>query len=179
MYKRQLGRFARTTFVSFWGQFGWMAAPLPGWMVGGLLGLTAVAALGLLLAVVQARGSRGEGEQGSQERAILPAPEDADSATRHSSFVTRRSSLVLGLTFLLTLGLHIAYNLTFVQHQGRYLYPALIPIAVGFVAGLGFWLRPLVRRWPRSEWLLPLGIAGLLVGVALFALWRIIPGLAP
>ena len=35
-----LGRFARTTFVSFWGQFGWMAAPLPGWMLGALLGLT-------------------------------------------------------------------------------------------------------------------------------------------
>ena len=88
-------------------------------------------------------------------------------------------ALVLGVTLLLTLGLHVAYNLTFVQHQGRYLYPALIPIAVGFVAGLGFWLRPLVRRWARAEWVLPVGIAGLLVGIALFALGRIIPGLAP
>lgn len=88
-------------------------------------------------------------------------------------------ALVLALTFLLTLGLHVAYNLTFVQHQGRYLFPALIPIAVGFAAGLGWWLQPLVRRWPRAEWLLPLGFAALLIAIDLFALWRILPGLAP
>jgi 4-amino-4-deoxy-L-arabinose transferase-like glycosyltransferase len=163
-----LGRFARTTFVSFWGQFGWMAAPLPGWMVTGLLALTGVAGLGLVMAAVSAQGSRGAGEQGREER-----------ATRHSPPATRLSSVVLVLTFLLTLGLHVAYNLTFVQHQGRYLYPALIPIAVGFVAGLGYWLRPLVRRRPWAEWLLPVGLAGLLMGIALFALYRILPGLAP
>jgi 4-amino-4-deoxy-L-arabinose transferase-like glycosyltransferase len=202
-----LGRFARTTFVSFWGQFGWMAAPLPGWMVGGLLALTLVAMIGLVMAAIGGQGSRGAGEQGGklprpvgegwgegswaqggrgagergrQERAMHPASEDAGSATRYPRPATRfYSSLVLGLTFLLTLGLHVAYNLTFVQHQGRYLYPALIPIAVGFVAGLGFWLRPVARRWPRAVWLLPVGIAGLLIAVALFALWRVIPGLAP
>jgi hypothetical protein len=217
-----LGRFVRTTFVSFWGQFGWMAAPLPGWMVTGLLALTGVAAVGLLLAVVKpqgsklprpvgegwgegssaqgdrlprptgegwgegssAQGGRGAGERGRQERAMHPASEDADSATRHPRPATRfYSSLVLGLTFLLTLGLHVAYNLTFVQHQGRYLYPALIPIAVGFVAGLDYWRRALVGRFGKSpragEWLLPLGVAGLLISIALFSLWRIIPGLAP
>ena len=100
---------------------------------------------------------------------------------RGSSLVTRHSSLVtlaLGLTFLLTLALHIFYNLTFVQHQGRYLFPALIPIAVGFTAGLGYWLRPLARRWPWAGWLLPLGMAFLLGGISLFAVWRILPGLA-
>ncbi len=61
---------------------------------------------------------------------------------------------VLGLTLLLTLGLHVAYNLTFVQHQGRYLYPALIPIGCGLVAGgLGYWigLRLRARRSGRRE----------------------------
>jgi len=101
-----------------------------------------------------------------------------------SSVVRRPSSeqqhaLVLGLTVLLTAALHIYYNLTFVQHQGRYLYPALIPIAVGFVAGWAYWLRPATRRWPWAAWLLPLGVAAVLGGVALFALWRILPGLAP
>ena len=153
-----LGRFARTTFVSFWGQFGWMAAPLPGWMVAGLLALTLVALAGLLMTAFQ-------------------RPTTNDQRPTNSSLVTRHSSLVL--TFLLTLALHVAYNLTFVQHQGRYLYPALIPIAVGFVAGLDTWLRPLVRRWPRVEWVLPVGVAGVLVGISLFALWRILPGLAP
>ncbi len=87
--------------------------------------------------------------------------------------------LVLGLTFFLTLALHIFYNLTFVQHQGRYLYPALIPIAVGFTAGWGYWLRPFVRRWTWAAYLLPLGFALLLGGISLYALWRIVPGLAP
>jgi hypothetical protein len=87
--------------------------------------------------------------------------------------------LVLGLTLLLTLALHAGYNLTFVQHQGRYLFPALIPIAVGFAAGLGYWLRPLDRQWPWVAYLLPLGMAALLGGISLFTLWRILPGLAP
>ena len=158
-----LGRFARTTFVSFWGQFGWMAAPLPGWMVTGLLALTGVAGLGLVMGLTADR----------RRPSADPQPTNDQRPT------TGHWPLVLGLTFLLTLGLHGAYNLTFVQHQGRYLYPALIPIAVGFVAGLGFWLRPLVRRWAWVEWVLPVGVAGVLVGIALFALWRILPGLAP
>ncbi|MBP9502589.1 MAG: DUF2142 domain-containing protein [Candidatus Promineofilum sp.] len=161
-----VGRFLRTTFISFWGQFGWMAAPLPGRVVGLLAVVTLVAAVGLLLAFRDARRQ---------------TPGDGSLATRHSSLVTRHSLhiLVLGLTFLLTLALHVYYNLTFVQHQGRYLFPALIPIAVGFTAGLSYWLRPLVRRWPRSGYLLPLGLALLLGGVSLYALWRILPGLAP
>ncbi len=143
-----------------------MAAPLPGRVVGLLAVVTLVAAVGLLLAFRDARRQ---------------TPGDGSLATRHSSLVTRHSLhiLVLGLTFLLTLALHVFYNLTFVQHQGRYLFPALIPIAVGFTAGLSYWLRPLVRRWPRSGYLLPLGLALLLGGVSLYALWRILPGLAP
>ena len=158
------GRFLRTTFVSFWGQFGWMAAPLPGWMVAGLAGLTGVAVVGLGLRVA-----------GSQ----WPVISDQRLAAGRRPSVNRQHILVLGLTVLLTAALHVYYNLTFVQHQGRYLYPALIPIAVGFVAGWAYWLRPAARRWPWAAWLLPLGVAAVLGGIALFALWRILPGLAP
>jgi hypothetical protein len=93
--------------------------------------------------------------------------------------VVATPAFVLIMTFLLTLALHIFYNLTFVQHQGRYLFPALIPIAVGFTVGLGYWLRPFIRRRPWIAYVLPLGITLLLGGIALFALWRILPGLAP
>lgn len=158
------GRFLRTTFVSFWGQFGWMAAPLPGWMVSGLAALTGVAVVGLALATAGRRRKAVDSQAG-----LLSAP--------HRQ--RRLQALVLGLTFALTVALHVFYNLTFVQHQGRYLYPALIPIAIGFVAGLRYWLRPFVRRLPWTEWLLPLGLAGLLIAIALYALWRIMPGLAP
>ncbi len=158
------GRFLRTTFVSFWGQFGWMAAPLPGWMVAGLAVLTGVAVVGLGLRVASSQ---------------WPVISDQPPAAVHRPSVDRQHILVLGLTVLLTAALHIYYNLTFVQHQGRYLYPALIPIAVGFVAGWEYWLPPAVRRWPWAAWLLPLGVAAVLGGIALFALWRILPGLAP
>ncbi len=156
-------RFLRTTFTSFWGQFGWMAAPLPGWMVAVLAAVTVAAVVGLLLALVDHRRR---------------TTDDERRTVRHSPLATRHL-LILGLTFLLTLSLHVVYNLTFVQHQGRYLFPALIPIGVGFVVGLGYWLRPVVRRWAWAAWLLPLGIAALLGGISFYALWRILPGLAP
>jgi hypothetical protein len=37
----------------------------------------------------------------------------------------------------LTLAGYLYYNLTFVQHQGRYLFPALIPIGLAFA--IGWW----------------------------------------
>ena len=164
-----VGRFLRTTFNSFWGQFGWMAAPLPGWMYGILALLVLAAVVGLLLAFIDHR--RQTTDDGPQE--VVSGLSSVVSGQKSSPI------LVLGLTFLLTLALHVGYNLTFVQHQGRYLFPALIPIAVGFAAGLGYWLRPLVRRWAWTGYLLPLGLAVGLGGIALFALWRILPGLAP
>lgn len=155
-------RFLTTTFNSFWGQFGWMAAPLPGWMYGLLLLLTIAAVAGLIMLFIKRLRYR-------HSNGPEPAP------TAHSN----RQILVLASTFLLTLGLHIAYNLTFVQHQGRYLFPALIPIATGYAAGLGFWLRPFVTRRPWVGFILPLGLALLLGGISIYALWRILPGLAP
>jgi len=172
-----IGRFMRTTFNSFWGQFGWMAAPLPGWMYGPLLLLTLAALSGLVLTTL-----RPNSRYGMHHRDEAPSPASRISchfSPAGTSAFPCLVPLVLGLTFLLTLGLHVFYNLTFVQHQGRYLFPALIPIAVGFTAGLAYWLRPLVRRWPWTGYLLPLGYATVLGGIALFALWRILPGLAP
>jgi hypothetical protein len=166
-----VGRFLRTTFVSFWGQFGWMAAPLPGWMVAALAAITLAAVVGLLLAAL---GSRRTTDRTPRSTRHLVGRHESSLVTRHSMHI-----LVLGLTFLFTIALHVFYNLTFVQHQGRYLFPALIPIAVGFTAGLGYWLWPVARRWPLAAYLLPLGIAALLGGISLYALWRILPGLAP
>ncbi len=50
---------------------------------------------------------------------------------------TSPSAVILLLWFVLTLGGYLYYNLTFVQHQGRYLFPALIPI--GLVFAIGWW----------------------------------------
>ena len=114
-------RFFSTTFNSFWGQFGWMAAPLPGWAYPPLFLLSLVALVGLIVALWRRLRSPGK---------------DA---------ISWLSLVVLVATFLLTLAVHVGYNLTFVQHQGRYLFPALVPIALGFAVGLETWLRPLIK----------------------------------
>ena len=86
---------------------------------------------------------------------------------------------ILSTLFLLTLGVHLVYNLTFVQHQGRYLFPALIPIALGLSVGLGLWVRPLRNRRPNAVYIIPLGLGLALIILDLYALFRVIvPALA-
>ena len=53
---------------------------------------------------------------------------------------------MLSLTFILTLLEFLGYNLTFVQHQGRYLFPALVPIAAAAALGLNRLAKALPQR---------------------------------
>lgn len=148
-------RFLDTTFNSFWGQFGWMAAPLPGWAYPPLALLSVAAVVGFGLALAQ--------RPRAPERAV-PA----------------LSLAVLAATLILTAGVHVGYNLTFVQHQGRYLFPALVPVALGVAVGLEMWLRPLITRRLWTAYLLPLGLSLLLAALAYYSLFRIIvPDLSP
>jgi len=151
-------RFFQTTFNSFWGQFGWMAVPMrlpeaPEAIYWLLLALCVAAVLGLLL-------YRFTTTQ-------LPV-----------QFRSRLPVLILWLVFLLTLAIHVGYNFTFVQHQGRYLFPALIPISLGFSLGLGTWLllveRPFHRERPLLVNLFPLGLGAALILLDIFALFRFI-----
>ena len=43
--------------------------------------------------------------------------------------------------------LNLGYNLTFVQHQGRYLFSALVPIGIAVALAWGMLIRPITRRW--------------------------------
>ncbi|MCX7682218.1 MAG: glycosyltransferase family 39 protein [Anaerolineae bacterium] len=111
-------RMARTTFQSFWGQFGWMGVVLPQRYYVLLALFTIGALLGCAHWVF-----RGEELSGAQ-----------------------RAGLGLLLTlFLLTVLAFLGYNLTFVQHQGRYLYPALIPIGLAFALGIDRWRQVLPK----------------------------------
>jgi hypothetical protein len=150
-YARQL---VTTTFNSFIGQFGWMALPPPAWMSTGLLVLFGLGIVGSIAAAVQRRGAS-------------PAPG------------LRAAWGLLLLCGGLALAQFAYYNTTFVQFQGRYLFPALIPFGVAVALG---W-DTLARRLPGGERpltrfvvLLP---ALLLIPLNLFLLWRVIPGLAP
>lgn len=110
-----LQSFLTTTFQSFWGQFGWMAVPMDA-RVYLLLGiLSALAALGGVLALWDR---------------------------------TRWQRETLGGTFLaawlaLTVAGYLYYNITFVQFQGRYLFPGLVPLGLFIVTG---WRTILMRR---------------------------------
>jgi 4-amino-4-deoxy-L-arabinose transferase-like glycosyltransferase len=113
-----LARALTTTFHSFWGQFGWMAVPMPDSVYRVLGALSLLALSGWAWRLVEKCRARDAGW--GEPRRIL-----------------------LALLTVLTLGGLIYYNLTFVQHQGRYLFPALIPIGLAFALGLDQWLSKL------------------------------------
>jgi len=110
----------RTTFHSFWGQFGWMKAPLQTeeYMILALCSMMAL--LGCLFWFARRRHV-------------------ADQ-------VDGRVLFVFVLWIAISAGLLLYYNFEFVQYQGRYLFPALIPMAFFFMLGLGAWV-PKAYRW--------------------------------
>jgi len=112
-----LREFVTTTFRSFWGQFGWMGVLLDSRIYLALLILSAVAGLGFVLWLVR-----------------------AEEQSRLEPF--QRTALgLLALSAVLTVLSYLWYNVQFVQHQGRYLFPALVPLALAFALGLEMALR--------------------------------------
>lgn len=136
-----LNRFFLFTFQSFWGQFGWMAVVMPRWIYQALFLFCLLVVGGLLW---------------NWLRPGLPP-------------IAPRSKALLLATFLLTVLVYVGYNLTFVQHQGRYLFPALIPISLAATVGLARWLP-----WPWLAAWLPAGLSLALIALDLLALFRFI-----
>jgi hypothetical protein len=147
-----LHAFLRTTFNSFWGQFGWMAVPMthPAWLY---------TALGLFSALVVG---------GLVWRAWR---------TPVQGWGGLAAVLLLGLLSLNTL-LYLTYNITYVQHQGRYLFASMVPLGVGVAVGLEPYVKPIARRWPWTAELFPILFAGSLALLCAYALrTHIIPNL--
>ncbi|MCU0512612.1 MAG: glycosyltransferase family 39 protein [Anaerolineae bacterium] len=147
-----VSRALATTFQSFWGQFGWMGVPMFDIPAPGL---NIIYPALLLLCLVALAGLF-----------VSPAWRSLPLAARGLLL------LVIALTALM----YLYYNLTFVQFQGRYLFTALIPLALGLVCGLEAWRARLLPRAPAALLVLPL----LLALLNLWLIWRVIPGaLAP
>lgn len=144
-WKRYLQSLFSTTFHSFWGQFGWMAVPMDG-RTYLLLGLLTLVALGGLVGFGYFLFS-------SQPELRYNLPTGP-----------RRALGLLALTIILTTLGYLWYNLTFVQFQGRYLFPALIPLGLFFALGLAEAVSPRWRWW----------LAG---GLTLVLTWLMLSGL--
>jgi 4-amino-4-deoxy-L-arabinose transferase-like glycosyltransferase len=116
---RLIHDFVVTTFHSFWGQFGWMGVLLDQRLYHALAVLSGMAMAGCLLWLGRALARR-----------FAPSPWEWAAGG------------LLALSGLLTLASYLWYNTGFLQHQGRYLFPALLPI--GLAVALGW--REALRR---------------------------------
>jgi 4-amino-4-deoxy-L-arabinose transferase-like glycosyltransferase len=150
----------QTTFQSFWGQFGWMGVVMRPWVYQLLLLFTVLTLIGLVLFFTRFR--------------IVTNPVSEQRQTASHNPPAQVYGVILAGTFALSLLLFLTYNLTFVQHQGRYLFPGLIPIAIAVALAWTTLIEPISRRWKVAVYLLPLGLALALFGLDLLALFRFI-----
>ena len=141
-----ISSFIAITFRSFWGQFGWMAVPMDNRTYTLLTLLTLIALGGFVDFLVKARSS---------VNWLWSVP---STTQRNILLLTAIGALLMFLAYGW-------YNITFVQFQGRYLFPSLIPLALFFSLGLSEALNK-----ERAWWL-----AG---GLALALVWIVATGLS-
>ncbi len=127
-----LSYLGTTLFKSFWGQFGWMGVLIDERLYFVLEIVTGVAVFGLLLFFWRVVVSKGL--LSPQQRAYLA---------------------LMGAAIVLVLAVLGYYNLTFVQAQGRYLFPAILPIALFLMLGLRELMAPV-----HMKLLLTLSVGG-------------------
>lgn len=175
-----LENFVRTTFYSFWGMFGWQGLPLVGnpavdWIYPLIGVLLLLAASGVIIGLVRWR------RQARQPQ----ADHDDHNHTRDLRLVWAVLAVLMALSVLQ----YFYYNTEFVQFQGRYMFPLLIPLGLLIALGLDAWRRLLfdrrsasrwtASRWTASRWLVPLVLCGFAL-LDVYLLWRVIvPGLSP
>ncbi|MCD6302295.1 MAG: hypothetical protein J7M15_02080 [Anaerolineae bacterium] len=110
--KALLVSLVQTTFQSFWGQFGWMGVVLhPRFYLAAAL-LSGVVSCGLAATVLRVAKRR--------------CPNQAK----------RRGAMLMVVWGLITLAGYLWWNTSYVQHQGRYLFPAIVPLGAAFAIGL-------------------------------------------
>ncbi len=124
------------TFRSFWGQFGWMGVLMDERVYRGLLYFTLIclAAMGYFL------WCSFQDRHGRWLRGGVPRYRTL-TAAQHNTLA------MLSAALLATLISYVGYNISFVQHQGRYLFPALLPLVALVLPGLWLFLAPGAARW--------------------------------
>jgi hypothetical protein len=131
---KYLTDLVQTTFTSFWGQFGWMALPLNGWLLWVAQGLTLAAVGGWVVKFILNR-RESENTEERQERQ------------------TKQAWIVIAAAGVLAIAAYAYYNSEFLQFQARYMYAGLIPFALVFTLGLEEWAGLIVRiiQWLTAK----------------------------
>ena len=179
------------TFDSFWGVFGWMAAFMDRRIYIVLALASVIMTIGFAGYVRRAwRASRtGRGididiDNMGDTGDVVDVDDDGGSDSDVGP-LQRDVVVVFGLVVATTVGGYLWYNLTFVQHQGRYLFPALIPIATAAMLGIREWARWLAKAVRRPAWAEGIAAAGMaafdagLLATSVWALVHVIPTLWP
>lgn len=143
-----VGEFARVTFQSFWGQFGWMAVPLKDSWYAVILGVSGIALLGYAV---------------NNPLRLLRS---------HLPHARGKSLFLLAVALILGILAYLYYNTEFQQYQARYMFPVLILFGMVIMMGLELWRERLFGR--RYGWLL-LGSVALMALFDLYLIWRVIP----
>jgi len=151
-------QYATTVFNSFFGQFGWMGVPMPA--------ATYYAILAFMLATLA----------GAAMLATRFRDRLEDYPSQGIALGVMGGALLAGLVGL------IQYNFTFVQFQGRYLYPGLIPVAALVALGWQGWAfligRGMGAVWERWLAWLPVAALAWMPALAVWALFKwIVPNL--
>jgi 4-amino-4-deoxy-L-arabinose transferase-like glycosyltransferase len=143
-------RFFTITFDSFWAQFGWMGIPVPR-VYPALVLLSALAALGLVVALF---------------RTLRSLPTDARSQLG--------ADLLLVLAWPVLVFLSDAqYNLTFIQAQGRYLFPGIGGIGLFFMLGMSRLAGPRLSGTAIGAAVVLLGtLSAVLLKTVVIPAWR-------
>ncbi len=160
-FGQYLSSAVQTTFNSFWGQFGWMGVPMPGWVYTLIIGLLLLCLSGYVV------GRLGNGSAVSLQG-------DA-----------RKMGLLLALMLLLAVLAYLYYNTVFLQLQGRYMFTGLIPFALLLACGFDGWVStvrarlPIAGRFAIAAYVTALPFAAFAL-LDVYLLWRVIvPALQP
>jgi hypothetical protein len=128
------GLYLLLTFAGFWGNFGWLQVPLGLIWYEALALICTVAALGWVRLGWRALVRSGaEGVHDKAARAFL-------------TLLAGGILFALDQTFLPMIGRDW-------QPQGRYLFPAMIPLVTWLLLGLGAWASPRARHALLVAWL--------------------------
>ncbi|MFN2115310.1 MAG: glycosyltransferase family 39 protein, partial [Anaerolineae bacterium] len=144
----ELGAYFRLQYMSFWGSFGWTTIRLPEPVYSALAVIPILGVAGL---------------------AILVARRDRLVAENRWGLVLLGIAVVVG--YLSAFRLALVFNM--VAAHGRYLYPALAPMAVLAAVGLG---EPFPESWRR--WVLAFVALSLLVLTVASLVWLVRPAFA-